>query len=204
MILRLGVLISGGGTTMVNLHEAIEAGHLKAKIACVISSRRKAPGITKAQDRGYPTHILGRKGYDSDAAYSAAIDQILDQHQVDLVVLAGFLRRYLPPPRWSQRCINIHPALLPAFGGKGFYGRHVHEAVWQKGCKISGCTVHLVTNAYDQGPIIVQKAVAINHRDDPDSIARKVFALECQALPEAIGYFAANRIRFENGRAIIE
>jgi len=201
--LKLGALISGGGTTFLNLHRKIEAGALDAEIACVISSRAKAPGLDKARELGYPARFLGRKRFDSDAAYSAAITDVLESHGVELIVLAGFLRKYLPGPRYRQRCINIHPSLLPSFGGQGYYGMRVHEAVWRRSCKISGCTVHLVTENYDEGPIIVQKAVPIDSRDSPEDIRRKVFALECEALPEAIQAFAENRVAFEQGRALL-
>ena len=201
--MRLGVLLSGGGTTFWNLHEKIRDGKLAAEIACVISSRSRAPGLEKAQKAGYPHTVVGRKKYPSDEAYSEAITALLKAHDVDLVVLAGFLRRYLPGPAYAERCINIHPALLPSFGGQGFYGDRVHQAVWRASCKVSGCTVHLVNEEYDAGPIIVQKAVAISDRDSPEDIRAKVFRLECEALPEAITYYCENRIRFEDGRAII-
>ncbi len=201
--LRLGVLISGGGTTFLNLHEKIASGALAAEIACVISSRSKAAGLARARELGYAAYFIGRRRFADDEAYSAAIDARLDAHAVDLVVLAGFLRRYLPPPQRREHCVNIHPSLLPAFGGEGFYGMRVHEAAWGRSCKVSGCTVHLVTERYDEGPIIVQKTVALDSADTPEDIRRKVFALECQALPEAIGLFAEGRIRFENGRALV-
>ena len=199
----LGVLISGGGTTFLNLHEVIQAGKLNAEIRCVISSKAKAAGLARARELGYPGWLVRRGNFESDQTFSAAITAILESSSVDLAVLGGFLRRYLPTGKFDRRCINIHPSLIPAFCGKGYYGHLVHEAVWRRSCKVSGCTVHLVNDRYDEGPIILQKSVSIDDRDTPEDIRRKVFALECQALPEAIAYFAENRIRFEGGRSII-
>jgi len=202
-VLRLGVLISGGGTTMVNLHRHIEAGALDAEIACVISSKRRVAGLERAESFGYPTATVSRKGFDSDEAFSGAIDDVLLEHRVDLVILAGFLRKYLPGPSFRGHTLNIHPALVPAFSGKGFYGMRVHEAVWRKGCRVSGCTVHLVDDEYDTGPILVQKAVELESGDTPEDIRRKVFARECEAYPEAIRLFIEDRVWLENGRAVI-
>lgn len=202
--IQLGVLISGGGTTLVNIHDKITGGQLEARIRCVVSSSKRAAGVDKARQLGYPVHVIGRKKYPDDDTYSAAINTVLAQYTIDLVVLAGFLKKYLPAEQFSTACINIHPALIPAFCGYGYYGMRVHEAVWQKGCRVSGCTVHLVTPEYDAGPIIIQKAVALKSKDSPEAIRAKVFALECQAMPEAIALFQQGRIRFEGTRAVIE
>ncbi len=203
MTFRLGILISGGGTTFLNLHERIKAGQLQAEIACVVSSKSKAAGLDRAREFGYPSYFVGRRKHPSDEAFSEAITKIMEDRQVDLIILAGFLRKYIPSERYNQRCLNIHPALIPAFCGLGFYGMKVHEAVWRKSCKVSGCTVHLVNAHYDDGPIIVQKTVALDHNDTPEDIQRKVFKEECEAYPEAIAYFIENRITFQNGRSII-
>ncbi len=202
--LKLGLLISGGGTTMVNIHNKIQAGDLHAEISCVVCSRSKVAGVQRARDLGIPTYFIGRKKYASDEEYSRAIDEKLEAHDVELVVLGGFLRKYLPASRYEFSTINIHPSLIPAFCGQGFWGDKVHEAVWRGSCKISGCTVHLVNEKYDAGPIILQKPVAITDRDSPDDICKKVFQKECEALPEAIRYFIEGRIRFEDDRSIID
>ena len=202
--LTLGLLISGGGTTFLNLHRAIQEEGLPARIGCVISSNAKAPGLEHARRLGYPHAVVSRKKFDSDRAFSQAITEKLEAHGTELAVLAGFLRRYLPAERYKERCINIHPALLPAFGGKGFFGMHVHEAVWKRSCKLSGCTVHLVNEEYDAGTIILQKWVVLDHNDTPEDIRRKVFVLECEALPLAIRLFAEGRIEFRDGRSIIK
>ena len=121
----------------------------------------------------------------------------LDGASVDLVIQAGFLSLWYVPPQYDGRVMNIHPALLPAFGGHGMFGHHVHEAVLAAGCKVSGCTVHFVTNEYDAGPIIVQKAVAVHEGDDADALAARVFEQECVAYPEAIRLFAQGKLRIE-------
>jgi len=203
MTFRLGILISGGGTTFINLHDQIQGGYLNAEIACVVSSKSKAAGLQRAEEFGYPAHFIGRKKHDSDQSFSNAISALMLEHRVDLIVLAGFLKKYLPGPPFQERCLNIHPALIPAFCGKGFYGMNVHRAVWAKSCKISGCTVHLVNAHYDDGPIVVQKTVNLHDTDSPEDIRRKVFEKECEAYPEAIRYFIEDRIRFQDGRSII-
>ena len=204
MSLRLGILISGGGTTFLNLHERIQSGELEATIACVISSKSKAKGLERAREYNYPAYFVGRRKFEDDAAYSNAMTELMIQHKVDVVILAGFLKKYLPGEPYLERTLNIHPSLIPAFCGHGFYGMKVHEAVWRRSCKISGCTVHLVNEHYDEGPIIVQKTVTLTDCDTPEDIRRKVFEQECEAYPEAIKLFIENRIRFENGRSIID
>ena len=128
-----------------------------------------------------------------------ALAEILDDAAVDLVCLAGFLSMWTVPDRYLGRVMNIHPALLPSFGGKGMFGHHVHEAVLKRGCKVSGCTVHFVTNEYDAGPIIIQKCVPVFDTDTPDDLADRVFETECEAYPEAIRLFAAGRLDIADG-----
>jgi folate-dependent phosphoribosylglycinamide formyltransferase PurN len=125
----------------------------------------------------------------------------LDERKVDLVCMAGFLSYWIIPERYLGRVMNIHPALLPAFGGEGMYGHHVHEAVLARGCKVSGCTVHFVNNRYDDGPIVLQRAVPVRAEDAPDDLAARVFEQECIAYPEAIRLFAEGRLRIE-GRIV--
>lgn len=201
--LRLGILISGGGTTFVNLHEKINEGSLNAEIACVISSRKQAVGLERARKLGYAACAVNYRKQGDDVAASAAIHEILAEHHVDLVVLAGFLRVFLPGERYHNRCINIHPSLIPAFCGHGFYGAKVHEAVYQRGCRVSGCTVHMVNDRYDEGPIIAQRSVALAEDDDPAAIQKKVFALECETLPAVVQWFAEDRISVNDGRVLV-
>jgi len=203
-MIRLGILISGGGTTFLNLHRRIKADRLQAEIGCVISSSRKAKGLGLAAERGYPAYVVPRRRFADDRAFSDAINAYLRAHDVELVVLGGFLKKYLPDARYRHACINIHPALIPAFCGPGYYGMRVHEAVWRRGCRYSGCTVHFVNDEYDAGPIILQKVVELDPLDDPEAIRAKVFQAECDALPEAITQVASGRLRIADGRVYFD
>ncbi len=199
--LRLGVLLSGGGRTLENILDRIRAGALAAEVAVVVASRSGIRGIEIARSAGIPTHLVRRKDSPAVEAYSDAMVRLLDEARVDLVCLAGFLSHWIVPDRYLGRVMNIHPALLPSFGGQGMYGHHVHEAVVARGCKVSGCTVHFVNNVYDEGPIILQRTVPIWAEDTPDDIAERVFQEECVAYPEAIRLFAEGRLRID-GRVV--
>jgi len=198
--LRLGVLLSGGGRTLLNIQQCIDRGELNAKVAVVIASCR-CKGLDRAAAAGLDAHLVRCRRRDDPAVYSARINERLDAAKVDLVCLAGFLSFWQVPDHYLGRVMNIHPALLPGFGGEGMYGHHVHEAVLAAGCKVSGCTVHFVTNEYDAGPIIVQKAVPVLEGDDADALAARVFQQECVAYPEAIRLFADRRLKI-NGRVV--
>ena len=197
--LRLGVLLSGGGRTLENLLARIRGGSLRgvAEVAVVIASRPGIRGIEIGRAAAVPTHLVKPKDYPAVEAYSEAMIRLLDEARVDLACLAGFLSYWIVPDRYLGRAMNIHPALLPSFGGKGMYGHHVHEAVLARGCKVSGCTVHFVNNEYDAGPIIVQRAVPAYASDTPDTLADRVFEQECAAYPQAIRLFAEGRLRIE-------
>jgi len=199
--LRLGVLLSGGGRTLENILEHIRAGSLSAEVTVVIASRPGIRGIEVGKAAGAPTHLVRPKEYPTVGAYSDAMVRLLDEARVDLVCLAGFLSYWIIPERYAGRVINIHPALLPAFGGKGMYGHHVHEAVLERGCKVSGCTVHFLSNEYDEGPIILQRCVPVYAEDTADDLAARVFREECIAYPEAIRLFAEGRLRIK-GRVV--
>jgi len=201
--LRLGVLLSGGGRTLLNIDERIAAGKplgppggLAAEVAVVIASR-DCQGLERARAAGHTAHLVPYKQMPDIETYSVRIAAILDAARVELVIQAGFLSLWRIPRRYAGRVMNIHPALLPGFGGKGMYGHHVHEAVLAAGCKVSGCTVHFVTNEYDRGAIIVQKTVPVCEGDDADSLAARVFEQECIAYPEAIRLFAEGRLRID-------
>jgi len=176
-MLKLAVLLSGSGRTLDNFHERIQAGTLDAQIQVVISNVRDALGLIKAEKYGYPAFYAGG---------NEAINTILRDYSIDIVCLAGFLKLYAPPPELARSVINIHPSLIPAFCGDGFYGSRVHQAVKARGCMVSGCTVHFASEIYDEGPIIVQKCVELDYDDTPDSIAAKVFSAECEAFPKAL------------------
>lgn len=186
-MLKLAVLLSGSGRTLDNFHDRIAEGSLNASVEVVISNVADALGLQKARNYGYPAfHAQGNQ----------AINAIIKEYDIDLVCLAGYLKLYEPPPELARAVLNIHPALIPAFSGDGFYGMRVHRAVQAKGCKVSGCTVHFANEVYDEGPIVVQKCVALDDLDTPDDIAAKVFAKECEAFPEAINLVAAKGIDY--------
>ncbi len=191
---RLGVLISGGGTTMVNLAERIAAGTLDAEIALVICSNRKAKGIERAEALGLPVEIVARKDFENADAFSEKCFALLAGAGAELVVLAGFLSLLRIPEGYAGRVMNIHPALLPKYGGKGMYGHHVHEAVLAAGESESGCTVHFADNEYDNGPVILQKRVPVLEGDTPDDLAARVMEAEREAYPEAIAKFIAGEL----------
>ncbi|MDD3619516.1 MAG: phosphoribosylglycinamide formyltransferase [Desulfobulbaceae bacterium] len=174
---KMAVLLSGSGRTLDNFHDRINDGTLRAAVEVVISNRAGALGLEKAARYGYPAF---------HAPDSRATNEIIARYDVNLIVLAGYLKLYTPPAGLRRNVLNIHPSLIPAFCGAGFYGHHVHEAVRARGCKVSGCTVHFANEVYDEGPIIVQKCVALEDDDTPDDIAARVFAAECEAYPEAI------------------
>ena len=182
---RLGVLLSGTGRTLENLLAVIVRGELPVEIAAVVSSHADALGLEKARRRGIPTATVDWRRV-REPRFSEEIAEAFRSHRVDLVVMAGFIRHWRFPPDFHGKVINIHPALLPEFGGKGMYGRRVHEAVWKARKTHGGCTVHYVDDQYDHGPVILQRRVALTPEDTPDSIAAKVFAEECLAYPEAI------------------
>lgn len=200
---RLAVFLSGGGTTLQNLLDRQAAGALAGVVACVASDRDGVAGLDRAAKAGVPATVARRKDHPGRESFSAALAGFAESHGADLICLAGFLQLLAVPPRWENRVINIHPSLLPSFGGKGCHGAHVHQAVLDAGCKVSGCTVHLATNEYDRGPILVQKAVPVLPDDTASTLAARVFSAECEAYPEAIALLASGRVSVENNRAII-
>ncbi len=199
--LNLAVLISGGGRTLLNLHDRIVDGSLPARIVVVVSSRGDAAGVARAQARGLKTEVVERRGQ-SDAAFQAGVTRCLAG--ADLVCMAGFLCLWQIPNSFRGRVINIHPALLPAFGGRGMYGRRVHEAVLAAGAAESGCTVHYCDNEYDHGPVILQRRVLVLPGDTPESLAERVFAEECVAFPQAVRLIAEGHVRWEAGQVVRE
>jgi formyltetrahydrofolate-dependent phosphoribosylglycinamide formyltransferase len=199
--IRLAVLLSGSGTTLQNLIDRIADGRLAARIVQVFASRPDAGGIERAKRAGLTVEVVARTSFPDLASYSKRIFDVCRASRVELICLAGFLQLLEIPPDYIDRMLNIHPALLPAFGGKGMYGRHVHEAVLAHGVKVSGCTVHFVDQVYDHGPIVLQKAVEVRDDDTPETLAARVFEAECEAFPEAIRLFAEGRLRLD-GRCV--
>ena len=201
--LRVAVLLSGGGTSLENLCEQIDAGAVPAEIACVIASRAKAGGLERARRRGIPAHAVPRRHHPEVDAFNDALHSVLSDYEIDLVALLGFLSPFQSRGRWKGRVINVHPALIPAFCGKGYYGHHVHEAVLASGVRISGATVHFTDDDYDTGPIILQEAVEVRQDDTPDSLAARVQAAERRLVPQAVRLFAEGRLRIEGQRVHI-
>ena len=183
---RLAVLVSGGGRSLENLAEVIARGELAAELALVVSDRDGIGALERAARLDVPQRVVPWSKGLGVAAFSEQVFEAVEAADCDLVVLAGFLRLLAIPPAWNGRVLNVHPSLLPAFGGKGFWGHHVHEAVVARGVEFTGCTVHFVDDRYDEGPIILQRVVRVAPTDDPDAVAAKVFEEEKRALPEAI------------------
>lgn len=200
--LPLAVFISGGGTTLKNLLDKIAAGELPAEVRLVISSNPAAGGLRFAREADIPTLVIEKKRFDDPAEYSEAMFAPCRVAGVQLVAMGGFLKHVLIPPDFANRVINIHPALIPAFCGHGFYGERVHRAALEYGVKVSGCTVHFVDNDYDHGPIILQRTVPVLPDDTPSRLAARVFDAEREAFPEAIRLFAVGRLRVD-GRTVI-
>lgn len=191
--IRLGILISGGGTTLTNLAETIARGELAAEIVCVIASNAKCFGIQRARNLGLPVFVVTRKEFPDLESFSGEISHLLRHHAVDLACMAGFLSLWTIPEDLAGRVLNIHPALLPKFGGQGMHGHHVHAAVLAAGETESGCTVHYADNTYDTGPILLQRQCPVLPPDTPDTLAARVFVEECLAYPEAIRQWAKQR-----------
>lgn len=197
----IAVLLSGQGRTLANLLTCIERGTLPVAVRCVIGSKPGIRGLTVAADAGIPYHVIERRAFGNTEGFSAAIWKTLAAYGLRLVVHAGFLQKVLVPAEWEGRVLNIHPSLLPAFGGKGMYGQHVHAAVLAHGCKVSGCTVHICDNTYDTGPIVAQQCVPVRDDDTPERLGERVFAAECALYPAVIRAFAEGRIQ-QRGRRV--
>lgn len=197
------MLLSGTGRTLENLSGRIQSGQLDAQIKIVVSSRPEAYGLQRAAKLAIPNHVVARKAYRSVAAHSTAVFEILRRYDVDLVCYTGWLSLLKIPDDYLGRTVNIHPSLLPSFGGRGMYGIHVHEAVLAAGCKVSGCTVHFADQTYDTGPIILQRSCPVQDNDTPENLAARVFEQECIAYPDAIDLIATGRVKIEAGRTRI-
>lgn len=193
--LRLAGLLSGGGRTLLNLADRIDDGTLPASIELVIASRADAPGVDRAKERGFDVRIAELREFNSEDAMHDAITTWLREAKIDLVCLCGYLRWMRIDPPFQDRVINIHPALLPKFGGKDMYGPRVHRAVLAAGETETGCTVHFVDEEYDHGPTILQRMSPVLPDDDENTLAARVFAEECIAYPEAIRLIAEGRVK---------
>ncbi len=193
---RIGVLVSGGGTNLQSIIDAVSQGKVAAEIGVVVSNKPGAYALERAALHHIPSRVVDHRQYQSVMEFTRAILEIMKENKIDLICLAGFLRILdrLLVDAYPNRILNIHPALLPAFGGKGMYGHHVHEAVIVSGAKFSGATVHLVTAETDVGPIVVQDTVAVDDADTPESLAAKVLQVEHRVYPQAIRLVLEDRI----------
>jgi phosphoribosylglycinamide formyltransferase 1 len=198
--IRLAVCVSGEGTTLQNLINRIRLRRLNAEIVQVVASRPRIGAIARAEAAGIPLALASYNAR-SKSEFSTSVFDPIRHSDADLVVLAGFLALVKIPPDYKGRVINVHPSLIPAFCGKGYYGGKVHNAVLEMGVKISGCTIHFADDAYDNGPIILQRAVPVLEGDTVDTLSARVFKEECKALPEAIAIYAEGRLRQE-GRLV--
>ena len=199
---RIVVLVSGGGTNLQALIDAEKRGELgNGKITCVIASKADAYALTRAETNGIKTRTLIRKDYNDIASYSCAMRDLLIEEKADLIVYAGFMTILDENVcnAFQNKMINVHPALIPSFCGKGYYGLHVHEEALKKGVKVSGATVHFVTAECDAGPIILQKAVEVKQGDTPETLQQRIMEeAEWNILPEAVSLFCQDRLTVEN------
>jgi len=198
--IKLAVLVSGSGTTLQNLIDEIAAGRLDARVDLVVGSRPGLLGLDRAAKAKLPNFVVDRREFDSCGTFSKQVFSLCDDAGVDLICMAGWLCLVDLPAKWANRTMNIHPALLPSFGGKGMYGRRVHQAVIDYGCKVSGCTVHFVDGSYDTGPIILQRTCPVLDDDTAETLAHRVFEEEKIAYPQAIRLFQQERLRVEGRR----
>jgi len=201
--INLAVLLSGSGTTLQNLIDRIDEGLLPARIVLVLSSNEKAYGLQRAKNAGIEAYSVPKKKYNSSIEFNDALYKYIDSYQVDLIILAGFMSIFRIEDRFKNRVINVHPALIPAFCGKGFYGEKVHRSVIETGVKITGCTVHFADDEYDHGPIILQKPVDVLESDTPETLAHRVQEYERIALVEAVRLFAEERLVVEGQKVRI-
>jgi formyltetrahydrofolate-dependent phosphoribosylglycinamide formyltransferase len=198
--INLAVLVSGSGTTLQNLIDQIASGALNARVGIVIGSRAELAGLKRASEAKLMNFVVDRRDYADVAEFSKQVFTLCEDAGVDAIILAGWLCLLDIPETYAGKVLNIHPALLPSFGGKGMYGKTVHEAVLTHGCKVSGCTVHFVDADYDNGPIILQRVCPVLDDDTAQTLAARVFEEEKIAYPEAIRLFAEGRLEVEGRR----
>ncbi len=197
--LRIGVLLSGNGTSLENLLAHIDSGEVPGRIAVVISSRADAFGLERARRRGIPALTVSRREHPDLNDFNDALHDALAPYDVELVALLGFLSLFQLRGRYEGRALNVHPALIPAFSGTGFYGRRVYEAVLASGVKLTGATVHFTDDEYDHGPILLQEAVPVQAEDTAETLAERVTEIERRLVPEAIRLIAEGRVEIKDG-----
>jgi phosphoribosylglycinamide formyltransferase 1 len=204
--MRLAVFASGGGSNFDAMLKAIDAGRLGAQPVLLVADRPGTGAADKAETRGVPVAVIPPSEFADEDAFADALLDALAAHGTTFVALAGYLKKV--PSRvvqaYRHRMLNVHPALLPAFGGKGLYGERVHQAVLDYGCRVSGATVHLVDDEYDTGPIVLQEPVPVLQDDTPRSLASRVLGVEHRIYPEALQLFAEGRVRVAGRRVLFE
>lgn len=202
--IRIGVLASGGGTNLQAIMDACERGEIDGSVVIVISDNTDAYALERARKRNIRAEALPPKGRTREE-HERLVHGLFSEERVELVVLAGYMRILTPwlINSYRGKMMNIHPALLPSFGGEGMYGEHVHRAVLDYGCKVSGCTVHFVSAEVDGGPVIVQESVPVLEEDTPDSLADRIHPVEHRLYPKAISLYASGRLRIEGRRVRI-
>ena len=204
--LSIGVFASGRGSNFQAILKAIEGGKLDGRIVLLISNNENAGALQIAEKAGIPTAVISKPAFESRDAFIETMLLSLKEHGADTIVLAGYMKK-IPPEvvsAYRNRILNIHPALLPSFGGKGMWGHHVHESVLDAGCKVSGVTVHVVDEVYDRGPIVAQRCVPVEEGDTPDDLAARVLRTEHQLYAEALQLFAEGRVKIVGKRAVIQ
>lgn len=206
--MNIAVLVSGGGTNLQALIDAEKAGKIEnGRISVVVASKPGVYALERAKNAGIEGVVLARKDFESVDDYSAALEKLLKEKKTDLIVLAGFMTitNAAFTKAFENRIVNVHPALIPSFCGKGYYGLHVHEAALARGVKVSGATVHFVNEVCDGGPIILQKAVPVEPGDTPETLQRRIMEqAEWQLLPEAVSLFCAGRLSVDGAVVTIK
>jgi formyltetrahydrofolate-dependent phosphoribosylglycinamide formyltransferase len=204
--LRVAVMASGGGTNLQQLLDRFpdrDDSQAPARVCLVVSNRPGIGALDRAAKAGVRSEVIDPASFESPAAFGECLIELFRKESIDLIVLAGYLKK-LPGnliSSYNNRMINIHPALLPSFGGQGMYGHRVHEAVLEAGVKVSGCTVHFVNEDYDRGPIIAQRTVPVYHTDTPESLAERILKEEHKLLPEVVELIARSKVKVVNGLA---
>jgi len=191
---KIAVWISGGGTTLGNILDCVSKGSLDVDVCLVVSSSSNAGGLEIARTAAIENQVVQRSEFSTPEDYSAEMFRRGRELDVDYVVMAGFLKHVLIPSDFTNRVVNIHPSLIPAFCGKGMYGSRVHQAVAESGVTQSGCTIHFVDNEFDHGPIIYQQTVAVSVEDGEEDIRSRVFVAECEAYPKVLRWLVAGRV----------
>ncbi len=194
VMIKIAVWISGGGTTLNNILDCVSKGTLEVDVCLVVSSSSNVGGVEIARTAGIETQIVHRSQFDSPEGYCDEMFRRCRELGVDYVAMAGFLKHVLIPSDFTNRVVNIHPSLIPAFCGKGMYGNRVHQAVVDSGVTVSGCTIHFVDNEFDHGPIIYQQNVQVVAGDCAEDVRQRVFVAECEAYPKVLRWLNAGRI----------